>query len=292
MNTLSAPASLCYLNGEFLLLANARISPLDRGFLFGDGAYEVIPCYARKPLRLAEHLLRLVNTLEGIRLPNPHHAGEWAEIIAKVLDGNPWDNQSIYLQVTRGAPPARKHTFPENTPPTVFLMSEQLTTPSIEQFNAGASAISASDDRWLHCDFKTVSLIANCLLKQRAQDANCIEIILFRDGFLTEASSSNVFAVRNDVLLAPPRNHLILPGITYDLVLELAARHNIPHEVRAITEYEARTADELWVTSSTKEILPITTLDGQPVGNGRVGAMAHKMYALYQDFKHTLILHG
>lgn len=277
--------SLCHLDGSYLPLAEARLSPLDRGFLFGDGAYEVIPAYSRRPFRLAEHLARLENTLEALRLPNPHPAATWAEIIARVIAGNPWEDQSVYLQVTRGADRVRRHAFPAPTRPTVFLMSEPLPLPGQAQFDNGVGAVSAADYRWLRCDLKTVALLANCLLRQLAVEAGCAETLLFRDGFLTEGAASNIFVARAGVLLAPPRNALLLPGITRDLILELATSHGMPHEVRAISEAEVRTADELWMTSSTKEVLPIVTLDNQPVGDGRPGELARRMHGWYRDFR-------
>jgi D-alanine transaminase len=284
--------SACYLNGRFLPLAEARISPMDRGFLFGDGAYEVIPVYSRRPFRAAEHIERLGNTLEAIRLPNPHDAAGWAAIVDEVVARNPWADQSVYLQVTRGADDKRNHAFPAVTRPTVFLMSDELLTTPPEQLATGVGAVSAADFRWLRCDLKTVALLANCLLRQQAVDAGCAETVLFRDGFLTEGSASNIFVVRDGVLLAPPKSHLMLPGITYDVVLELAARHGMPHEVREILEDEVRVADELWMTSSTKEVLAITTLDGQAVGDGKPGPLGRRMYAWYQDFKNTVMRGG
>ncbi|MDR1661254.1 MAG: D-amino acid aminotransferase [Azoarcus sp.] len=280
---------LCHLDGDDLPLSEARLSPLDRGFLFGDGVYEVIPVYSRRPFRLAEHLARLESTLQAIRLPNPHTAAAWTEIVARIIDGNPWEDQSVYLQVTRGASPVRRHAFPEAARPTVFLMSEALATPDQAQIDRGVAAVSANDYRWLRCDLKTVSLLANCLLRQKAVDAGCAETLLFRDGFLTEGAASNIFVVRGGVLLAPPKSHLMLPGITYELILELAASHGMPHEVRAISESEARAADELWMSSSTKETLSIVTLDGQPVGDGRPGGLARRMHGWYQEFKNTVM---
>ncbi len=281
--------SLCYLNGHYLPLAEARVSPMDRGFLFGDGAYEVIPVYSRRPFRLDEHLARLGNTLAALRLPDPHTADEWRAVVREIVARNPWEDQSVYLQVTRGADERRNHAFPALVQPTVFLTSEALLTPPDAQRERGVAAVSAADFRWLRCDLKTVSLLANCLLRQAAVDQGCAETVLFRDGFLTEGAASNIFVVRDGVLLAPPKSHLMLPGITYDVVLELAARHGLPHAVREILEDEVRGADELWMTSSTKEVLPVTTLDGRPVGDGKPGPLARQMYAWYQDFKNTVM---
>ena len=269
-----------YVDGAFLPLAEARVSPMDRGFLFGDGAYEVIPVYSRRAFRLDEHVARLGNTLAAMRLANPHGADEWKAIILEIVARNPWDDQSVYLQVTRGADTRRNHAFPgPEVKPTVFLMSEPLVTPSAEQLATGIAAVSAADIRWLRCDLKTVSMLANCLLRQHAIDHGCMETVLFRDSFLTEGAASSIFVCKDGVLLVPPKSHLMLPGITYDVVLELARTHGMQHAVREVLEAEVRSADELWMTSSTKEVLPITSLDGQPVGNGQPGPMGRQMYA-------------
>ncbi len=284
--------SICYLDGQYLPLSEARVSPMDRGFLFGDGAYEVIPVYSRRPFRLEEHIARLGNTLEALRLPNPHDADAWGAIVREVVARNDWQDQSVYLQVTRGADDKRNHAFPAVIRPTVFLMSDALLTPPAAQLESGVGAVSAADFRWLRCDLKTVALLANCLLRQQAVEQGCAETILFRDGFLTEGAASNIFIVRDGVMLTPPKSHLMLPGITYDVVLELAQRHGLAHEVREILEDEVRAADEIWMTSSTKEVLAITTLDGRPVGNGRPGPVGRQMHAWYQDFKNTVMRGG
>ena len=283
---------MIYLNGEFMPLAQAQVSVMDRGFLFGDGAYEVVPVYSRRPFRLEEHLKRLQATLDGLRLPNPHTLDEWAALIRALIARNQPDDQSIYLQVTRGADSKRNHAFPKSVAPTVFIMSEPLMTPPAEQRETGICALTAADFRWLRCDLKTVALLANCLLRQQAVEAGCVETILFRDGFLTEGAASNIFVVRDGVLLAPPKSHLMLSGITYDVVLELAAGHAMPHAVREILEDEVRRADELWLTSSTKEVLPITLLDGKPVGDGRPGPAFARMYGWYQEFKANVMRRG
>jgi D-alanine transaminase len=284
--------SAVFLNGQFMPIAEAKVSAMDRGFLFGDGAYEVIPVYSRRPFRLAEHLARLRHTLDGIRLANPLSEEEWTRLIGEIVARNEGEDQSVYLQITRGADTKRNHAFPVRVTPTVYIMSEPLVTPPPSQRETGIAAVSAPDVRWLRCDLKTTSLLANCLLRQLAVDAGCVETILFRDGCMTEGAASNIFAVKNGVLLAPPKNHLMLPGITYDVVLELAAGHGLSCEVREVREDEARAADELWMTSSTKEVLPITLLDGQPVGTGRPGPVFRKMYAWYQDFKQTVMRAG
>ena len=279
---------IIYLNGEFMPIEEARVPVLDRGFIFGDGVYEVVPVYSRHPFRLAEHLRRLQRSLDGIRLANPLSDAEWTRLTQDLVARNPGDDQSIYYQVTRGAA-KRTHEFPKNTQPTVFMMSNPLVTPPREQVENGVPCITATDFRWLKCDLKSVSLLGNCLLKQMAVDAGAAEVVMFRDGYLTEASASNVLIVRDGVLLAPPKNHLILPGITYDVVLEIAAANKLPLELREISEQEVRTAHEVWVTSSTKEVLAVTTLDGRPVGDGRPGALFRRVHALYQDFKQTVM---
>jgi D-alanine transaminase len=284
--------STVYLNGRFLPAEHAQVSVMDRGFLFGDGVYEVVPVYSRRPFRLAEHLRRLQATLDGIRLANPHTAGEWASLIRQMIEASEWPDQSLYLQVTRGPMAVRNHAFPKTVTPTVFMMSEALVTPSEEQRRLGVAAVAAADVRWLRCDLKVTSLVANCLLRQLAVDAGCAETVLFRDGFLTEGAAANVFAVKNGVLLAPPKNHLMLPGITYDVVLELAAAHGLASEVRDVREDEVRGADELWLSSSTREVLPIVRLDDRPIGTGRPGPVFAEMYRWYQEFKATVMRAG
>lgn len=277
---------MIYLNGDFLPIEEARISVLDRGFIFGDGVYEVIPVYSRKPFRLAEHLLRLQHSLDGIRLQNPHSDKEWTSVLEQLIAANEGDDQYVYLHITRGVA-RRDHAFPKGVKPTVFIMSNPLLTPPKDLLATGVVAITGTDNRWLRCDIKAISLLPNVLLRQTAIDAGAMEIVLLRDGFMTEGAASNIFVVKNGTLLAPPKNHLMLPGITYDVVLELAAAEKIPHEVRRISEHEVRTAEELLLTSSTKEIMPITILDDKPVGNGDPGAMFALLYRLYQRYKQT-----
>lgn len=274
-----------YLNGQFLPLDEAKISPLDRGFLFGDGAYEVIPVYSRRPFRIDEHLRRLQQTLDGIRLPNPHTLEQWRALVERIVQEGDADDLSVYIQVTRGADNKRDQAFPMGVAPTVFIFSAPLITPTAAQRETGIAVISALDNRWLRCDLKTVALLANVLLRQQAIDAGCVETIMLREGFLTEGAASNIFVVKDGVLLAPPKDHRMLAGITYDVVLELAAQHGMAYEVREIADAELRVADELWMTSSTKEVLPITTLDGQPVGDGKPGPAARQMYAWYCAFR-------
>ena len=277
-----------YLNGEFLPLDQAHVSVLDRGFIFGDGVYEVIPVYSRRPFRLPQHLRRLQHSLEAIRLANPLSDADWTRLIHDLVARHAGEDQSIYLQVTRGVA-RRDHAFPKDAKQTVFMMSSPLSTPARELVENGVACITATDFRWLKCDVKSVSLLGNCLLRQAAADAGAAEVVLFRDGYLTEASASNIFAVRHGKLLAPPKNHLILPGITYDVVLELAAANGIPIELRDIPEQEVRSADELWVTSSTKELLAVVALDGQPIGTGKPGPVFWKVYRAFQEFKRKVM---
>ncbi|WP_374326149.1 D-amino acid aminotransferase [Azonexus sp.] len=282
-----------YLNGQFLPLAQAGVSPLDRGFLYGDGVYEVIPVYSRRPFRIAEHLARLQATLAGIHLDNPLPLAEWQGIVERLVEHAPWDDQSIYLQVTRGADDKRDHAFPpKSVPATVFAFASPLVTPSAAVRAAGVAAITVADQRWARCDLKVISLLANVLARQQAVEQGCAEALLIRDGYVKEGAASNVFVVKNGLLLAPPKTQLMLPGITYDVILELAEQHLQPLEVREIAEAELRAADEVWMTSSTKEVLAITTLDGEPVGDGRPGPVGERMWQWYQDFKNTIMRKG
>ena len=284
-----------YLNDQFMPIEEAKVSVLDRGFIFGDGVYEVIPVYSRKPFRLEEHLRRLQHSLDGIRLANPHGNAEWTRIIDELVARNAGEDQYLYLHITRGVA-RRDHAFP-NPPvaPTVFAMTNPLPAPPAELLHSGIACITAPDNRWLRCDIKSIALLPNVLLRQMAVDAGCAETILIRpdpvtgDGFMTEGAASNIFVVKNGTLLAPPKDNLMLPGITYDVVLELAAADGIPHEVRRIAAAEVFAADELLLTSSTKEVLAITRLDGKPVGTGKPGAMFARLHALYQDFKRDVM---
>ncbi len=279
---------MIYLNGQFMPLDQAMIPVLDRGFIFGDGIYEVIPAYSRQPLRLAEHLRRLQNSLDGIGLKNPHSVAEWTQLLQELIACNEGEDQYLYLHITRGVA-KRDHAFPKVVVPTVFMMSSPLLPPAAELKVSGVTAITAQDNRWLRCDIKAISLLPNVLLRQLAVAAGTLEAVLLRDGFLTEGSASNIFVVSQGVLLAPPKNHLMLPGITYDLILELAAADHIPLQVGPVAEVLVRSAEELWLTSSTREVLPITALDGKPVGTGQPGPIFKRMDALYQNYKATVM---
>ncbi|MDO9052979.1 MAG: D-amino acid aminotransferase [Gallionella sp.] len=279
-----------YLNGLYLPVEEARISVLDRGFIFGDGVYEVIPVYSRRAFRLSAHLQRLQRSLDGIRLANPHSLAQWTSIFDELIAQSESDDSYLYLHITRGAAP-RDQAFP-NPPvaPTVFVMCNPLSRPSAALLASGVCAVTAQDNRWLRCDIKAISLLPNVLLRQLAVDAGCAETVLIRDdSFLTEGSASNIFVVKNGTLLAPPKDNLMLPGITYDVILEIAAANSIPHEVRKISKTEVFDADELLLTSSPKEVLAITRLDGQPVGNAEPGPMFKRLYTLYQEFKRDVM---
>jgi D-alanine transaminase len=282
---------MVFLNGKFLPIEEAKIPVLDRGFIFGDGVYELVPVYSRVPFRLDEHMSRLERSLSETRIRNPYSRAQWREIIFKLIDGQPFDDQGVYFQVTRGVA-KRDHAFPKNVEPTVFMMSNPLVNPPKEQVEKGGSAVSAKDHRWLRCDIKSISLIGNCLLRQLSAESGGAETILFRDGKLTEASASNVFIVKRGRIESPAKGNLILPGITYDVVIELARANGLPLEFREVTEAEVRDADEIWVTSSSKEVFPIVELDGRKVGDGRPGPVFHRMYQLYQEFKQKVMRAG
>ncbi len=284
-----------YLNGQYLPIEQATISVLDRGFIFGDGVYEVIPVYSRRAFRLADHLQRLQHSLDGIRLPNPHTIPEWKAIIIELIARNEPEDQYLYLHITRGVA-KRDHAFPNpEVVPTVFVMSNPLHTPAAALLASGVGAVTAEDNRWLRCDIKAISLLPNVLLRQMAVDADCSETVLIRAAtstdaaFLTEGAASNIFVVKNGTLLAPPKDNLMLPGITYDVILELAAANVIPYQVRKITADEVFAADELLLTSSTREVMAITHLDGKPVGAAQPGPMFNKIYLLYQEFKRDVM---
>jgi D-alanine transaminase len=282
-----------YLNGHFLPLAEAGVSPLDRGFLYGDGVYEVIPVYSRQPFRIDEHLNRLQATLDGIRLSNPLPSQDWKNVVLSLIEAAPWEDQSIYLQVTRGADDKRDHAFPPSSvTPTAFAFASPLVTPPTDVRARGVAAITVPDLRWSRCDLKVISLLANVLARQQAVEQGCAEALLIRDGLLKEGAASNIFVVKNGLLLAPPKTQLMLPGITYDVILELAEAHGQALAIREISEMELRSADEVWMTSSTKEILAITSLDGRPVGDGKPGPFGEQMWQWYQDFKNTVMRKG
>jgi D-alanine transaminase len=279
---------MLYLNGQLLPLEEARVPVQDRGFMFGDGVYEVIPVYQRRVFRLPQHLVRLQASMDGIGLRNPHSIAQWRQLIEQVVALHGEADQSIYLQVTRGVA-KRDHAFPADATPTVLIMSNPLKTPSVELRERGVSAVSLADNRWLRCDIKSIALLGNVLLRQAAVAGGAAECVLFRDGFLTEGAASNIFVVHRGVLLAPPKSNLILPGITYDVVLELARAAALVHAVRPVLEAEVRSADELMLTSSSREILAITTLDEIKVGDGGPGPVTRRLIGLFERHKQDLL---
>jgi D-alanine transaminase len=282
---------MIFLNGKFMPIEEARVPVLDRGFIFGDGVYELVPVYSRAPFRLDEHLARLDRSLAAVRIRNPYSRAEWRDIILQLVAKQSFDDQGVYFQVTRGVA-KRDHAFPKDVAPTVFVMSNPLVNPPAELVERGAAAVTAVDNRWLRCDIKSISLIGNVLLRQHSADVGAVETILFRDGKLTEASASNVFAVKRGAILSPPKSNLILPGITYDVVAEIAQGAGIALEFRDLSEAEVRAADEIFVTSSSKEVLAIVQLDGRPVGEGRPGPVFKRVHKLYQDFKREVMRAG
>ncbi len=273
-----------YLNGEFLAADHAKVSVFDRGFLFGDGVYELVPVYGGKCFQLMAHLARLQASLNGVRMANPHADSEWQQIITKLIADNGGGDQSVYLQVTRGAA-SRDHLFPRGLIPTTFAMSMPLTLVPEHYKTQGIVAITLNDVRWQHCDIKAISLLANCLLKEQAQEAGAEEALLIRNGYLTEGSTSNAYVVTNGTIYTAPKDEKVLPGITRSMVLTLAENATIPVIEQAVSSVQLKQADEIWISSSTKEVLPVTILDGQPVGSGKPGALWQKIDALYQQYK-------
>ncbi len=286
MGTQATPLSgqTVYLNGEFVPLEEARVPVLDRGFIFGDGVYEVVPAYGGRLFRWPQHLARLARSLAKIGIANPRTDDAWTVLVQELLRRHPWDNQFVYLQVTRGVA-RRDHAFPKDAVPTVFAMSSELVPAPTAHREQGVAAITLRDERWLHCDIKSTSLLGNVLARQAAADAGALECVMFRDGFLTEGSSSNVWVVRHGNVYGAPSDRYILEGIRVGLLGELCASVGIACETRRILREEVLAADELLLTSATKEVLPVTTLDGRPVGTGRPGPVYRRLYDAYQRAK-------
>ncbi len=275
---------IVYLNGEFLPQSQAKVSVLDRGFVFADGIYEVIPAYGGRLFRLGEHLQRLQNSLDGVRLANPLDDIEWDRILGELIKRNGGGDQSLYLQITRGVA-KRDHGFPPDTPATVFAMSNPLKPVDAALLKSGVKAITLEDIRWRFCNIKSIALLPNVLLRQQALEQGAAEAILIRNGLVTEGSASNVFIVRKGVIMTPPKSEFLLPGITRDLIVELSQRHGVPCEERDIPEAWLEEADEMWLSSSLKELLPITTLNDKSVGSGSPGPVWAKMFDIFQSFK-------
>ena len=285
---MAASEPIVYINGEYLPQSQATVSVLDRGFLFGDGVYEVIPVYAGKPLRLTEHLDRLQRSMRRVSLKSPLTQQEWEEIFQTLLESNPGGDRSIYLQVTRGAAPIRDLSLTEDIEPTVFVMVNHIKPVDYAQLEKGIGAITVDDFRWKACDIKSVSLIANVMIRLSANEQNVVDAIMVRGGLVTEGTASNIFVVHGGVISTPPKSDCLLPGITRDLVIELARANGLTVKERDIKQGELETADEIWLTSSTREIAPVVKLDNRVVGDGAAGDYWKKIVALYQGYKQGL----
>jgi D-alanine transaminase len=279
------PLPICYLNGDYLPLRDARISPLDRGFLYADGVYEVMPVYGGHPFRYAQHLARLARSMREIRQRDPRTAPQWRALISELISRNGGGDQYVYLQVSRGAEYGRNHAPLPDIEPTVFAFCAPWPAASAQQRQSGIACITAQDTRWARCDIKSVSLLANVLLRQLACDAGAQETILLRGGEMMEASASTAHIVLNNAVITPPDSTLILPGTTRSVVEELLDTCGIVRLTRAVSEAELRRADEIWLSAATREVSAVTTLDGTPVGSGRPGPLWLRIRAAFDDLK-------
>lgn len=292
MQPSSLPSLPCFLNGEYTLLPDAKISVMDRGFIFGDGVYEVLPVYGGCPFRFEQHMARLERSLTELRIPNPYTRQQWQAIADHLVAGYARfssaeltrTDQMVYIQVTRGVA-MRDHAMLPGLTPTVFALSNAMKLPTEAQRRDGVACVTAEDFRWQKAHIKSVSLLGAVLARQISVDAGATETIMFRDGFLSEAAASNVWVVQAGTLLGPPRDHLVLEGIRYALLEEICRTHGIPFELRRISRAEVLAADEVLLSSATKEVLPVTTIDGQAVGSGRPGPVYARLYAGYQEAK-------
>ncbi len=286
------PTTPCYLNGEYSALRDARISVMDRGFIFGDGVYEVVPAYAGRLFRFTQHMARLDRSLAELRIANPLTREQWREIAHELLArfakdaGSSVDqlDQLIYIQVTRGVAP-RDHVMPKDIAPTVFVMTNLMKPPTAEQRAQGVACVTADDFRWRKAHIKSTSLLGSVFARQISFDANAVETVMFRDGFLSEAAASNVWVVKGGKVMGVPKDHLVLEGIRYALIEEICRAAGIPFELRRISKAEVLDADELLLSSATKEVLAVTTLDGHPVGTGVPGPVYAHLLAGYQAAK-------
>ncbi len=286
------PDTPCYLNGEITALKDAKISVMDRGFIFGDGVYEVVPVYAGQAFRFAQHMARLDRSLAELRIANPLSHDQWREIVDKLVDGYALSqhtspekiDQLVYIQITRGVA-LRDHVMPPDITPTVFVMTSTMKPPTPEQRTGGVACVTADDFRWSKAHIKTTSLLGAVFARQISADADAVETVMFRDGFLSEAAACNVWAVRGGKVLGPPKDNLVLEGIRYGLIESICRDAGIPFELRRITREEVFSADELLLSSATKEVLAITTLDGQPVSSGKPGPVYAQLHAAYQRAK-------
>jgi D-alanine transaminase len=282
------PLPICYLNGGYLPLTEARVSPLDRAFLFGDAVYEVVPVYASRPFRLREHLDRLNRSLAGIRMPPPLSHADWAQLCRDLILRNSAQDAYLYLQVTRGAEFGRNHAWPEGLKPTLFAYATASAPVPPSFLEQGVSAVTAADTRWARRDIKSTALLANILLKKLAADAGAFETIMLEDGELTEGSSTTVHVVRGGVIHTPPNGHHILPGTTRDVVTELAARLGLRSDSIRVSEAGLRSAEEIWLAFATRGVLPVTTLDGAAVGTGKPGPLFKRMSTAFADYTREL----
>lgn len=290
----SIPDSQCYLNGEYGSLREAKVSVLDRGFIFGDGVYEVVPVFNRKLFRFDEHMARLNRSLSKVRIANPHTTQEWLErcrrLVASLAEHSGAADLMVYIQVTRGVA-VRDHAMPPDITPTVFMMVSVMKPPSAEQRHHGVACLTARDFRWERGDIKSVSLLGAVLARQMSADHGASETILFRDGFLTEASASNVWIAHEGALLGPPKSEHVLEGIRYELLRELCEETGIAFNLRPIAEAEVFSADEVMLSSATKDILSVTTLDGEPVGHGALRGKPGPVYArLHEAYQRAKVL--
>ena len=280
------PDTLCYLNGTFTELRNAQVSVLDRGFIFGDGVYEVLPCYGGVAFRFEQHMARLDRSLAELRIANPLPRSEWQAIAQRLAhalrDDRGAANQLIYIQVTRGVA-LRDHAMPANTVPTVFVMVSEMKLATPAQREHGVACVTADDFRWEKAHIKSTSLLGAVFARQISVDAGATETVMFRGDHLSEAASSNVWVIQNGVVMGPPKDNLVLEGIRFGLIEELCRVQGLRFELRPLTRTEVFAADELLLSSATKEVLPVTRLDGHPVGNGRPGPIYQRLYAGYQQ---------
>jgi D-alanine transaminase len=278
------PDSLCYLNGDYTPLNQAKVSVLDRGFIFGDGIYDVVPVYGRKLFRFAQHLARLDRNLGKLRIVNPHGADDWLERCRKLIAAHASDDQMIYIQVTRGVAP-RDHVMPKDIAPTVFIMATAMKLPSAQSVREGVACVTAEDFRWERGDIKSTSLLGNVMARQVSADIGATETILFREGQLTEASSSNVWVVRDGAVYGVPKSEHVLEGIRYELIQELCEQQGIPFSLQPISAAQVHGADELMISSASKEVLPVVRLDGKAIGSGVPGPVFQRLYSAYQGAK-------
>jgi len=275
---------MIFLNGKYLSKDDAKISVMDRGFLFGDGVYEVIPVYQKKIFYLGEHLKRLHANLEELDITNPYDNSEWENIFTEIIKHTSFEQEAIYLQVTRGVMNTRAH-YQENLNPTVFVESNKISNRDNNEIYAGYSAITEKDERWSKCHIKSISLLANVLSIKNAKKNNVEEVIFKRDGVITEGASSNVFIVKNNQVFTHPKNNLILPGVTREISIRILQDLNIEVFENSFTEEEMMSADEIWITSSTREILPITSVNSIKIQSGKAGPLWEKVYLSYQSIK-------